>query len=90
VTSDPNPWAGLTAVVTDGVQRLTRLAALRAYTLGGSYASYEERLKGTLEPGRLVDAQVYDRDPLALDLSAWPALKPRTVLLGGRPVFGNL
>jgi predicted amidohydrolase YtcJ len=90
VTSDPNPWAGLAAVVTDGVQRLTRLAALRAYTLGGSYASYEERLKGTLEPGRLADAQVYDRDPLALDLSAWPALKPRTVLLGGRPVFGNL
>ena len=90
VTPDPNPWPGLGAVRTDREQGLTALAALRAYTSGGAFASHEERVKGTLEPGRLADIQVYDGDPLTLDPSRWPGLRPRLVLLGGRPVYGTL
>ena len=90
VTPDPNPWTGLAAVTTDSDQRLTRVSALRAYTSGGAYASHEERVKGTLEPGQLADLQLYERDPLAMDASEWPALRPSAVLLGGRTVFGRL
>jgi predicted amidohydrolase YtcJ len=90
VTPEPSPWAGLAAVTQDREQRLTRLVALRAYTVGGAFASYEERVKGTLEPGRLADIQVYSRDPLEMDASEWASLKPVLVLLGGRRVYGRL
>jgi predicted amidohydrolase YtcJ len=36
--------------------------ALRAYTSGAAYASFEEQLKGTLEKGKLADFVLIDRD----------------------------
>jgi hypothetical protein len=41
--------------------------ALRAYTVNGAYASFEERIKGTLAPGFLGDVTVFDTDLFALD-----------------------
>jgi predicted amidohydrolase YtcJ len=75
------------AAVTDPEQPLSVLQALRAYTVAGAWTSFEEASKGTLDPGRLADFQVYSRDPLELAPSAWPALRPRLVALAGRPVF---
>jgi len=89
VVPDPNPWAGLAAAVGDPVQPMTRLQALRAYTAGGAWTSFEERVKGTLDAGRLADFQVYDEDPLTLSPEKWTALRPRLVALAGRPVLGS-
>src|SRR6202163_4584788 len=50
VSTDPNPWPGIRAAVEDQVNGVGMLAALRAYTVGGAYASFEEGSKGTLEP----------------------------------------
>jgi hypothetical protein len=44
-------------------QRLTVEEALRCYTLGGAYASFEEGLKGSLAPGKLADLVVLSADP---------------------------
>ena len=71
-------------------QPLTPLQALRAYTAGGAWTSFEERVKGTLEVGRVADLQVYPVDPLELPPEEWPALRPRLVALAGRPVSGSL
>ena len=90
VTPDPNPWPGIHAAVDDQTNGISMLAALRAYTAAGAYASFEETVKGTLEPGMLADLQVYDRDPLGEPPSTWERLRPRAVLLGGVPVFGSL
>ncbi len=89
VVADPNPWAGLAAAVADPEQPLTPLQALRAYTAGGAWTSFEEGVKGTLEGGRLADFQVYAVDPLELPASEWPALRPRLVAVAGRPVSGS-
>ncbi|HVD00600.1 MAG TPA: amidohydrolase [Candidatus Dormibacteraeota bacterium] len=89
VTPEPNPWHGLAAAVTDPLQPLTPLKALRAYTFEGAWTSYEERIKGTLEEGRAADFQVYGVDPLAQPPKSWPALRPRLVALAGRPVWGS-
>jgi predicted amidohydrolase YtcJ len=43
-------------------QKVTVEDALRAYTSGGAYASYDERDKGTLERGKLADFVMIDRD----------------------------
>jgi predicted amidohydrolase YtcJ len=90
VSPDPNPWPGIQVAVDDQVNGISQLAALRAYTAGGAYASFEESVKGTLEPGMLADLQVYDRDPIAEPTSSRPALRPRAVLVGGVPVLGRL
>jgi predicted amidohydrolase YtcJ len=90
VSPDPNPWPGIQVAVDDQVNGISQLAALRAYTAGGAYASFEESVKGTLEPGMLADLQVYDRDPIAEPTSSPPALRPRAVLVGGVPVLGRL
>jgi predicted amidohydrolase YtcJ len=47
-------------------QRMTREEALRSYTLSNAYAAFEEKLKGSLEPGRLADITVLSRDILTI------------------------
>jgi len=90
VTPDPNPWAGIRAAVEDEINGISVLDALRAYTEGGAYASFEEAVKGTLERGMLADLQVYAADPLAGSQSDWDGLRPQAVLLGGVLVSGSL
>ena len=74
----------------DQVNGISLLAALRAYTAGGAYASFEESEKGTLEPGMLADLQVYDRDPIEEPAASRPGLRPSAVFLGGVRVLGKL
>ncbi|HEY0830268.1 MAG TPA: amidohydrolase [Candidatus Dormibacteraeota bacterium] len=90
VSPDPNPWPGIRVAVEDQVSGISLLAALRAYTSAGAYASFEEGIKGTLEPGMLADLQVYRGDPLVDEGVRWEDLRPRAVLLGGVRVFGSL
>ena len=90
VSPDPNPWPGIQVAVDDQVSGITLLAALKAYTAAGAYASFEESIKGTLEPGMLADLQVYDGDPVAEPALSRPALRPKAVFLGGVPVFGRI
>jgi len=88
VSPDPNPWPGIRVAVDDPVNGISLLAALRAYTSAGAYASFEEHVKGTLEVGMLADLQVYRGDPLEDDDVKWEELRPRAVLLGGARVYG--
>jgi hypothetical protein len=37
--------------------------AIRMFALGGPYASFEETVKGSLQPGKMADFVVLDRDP---------------------------
>ena len=41
--------------------------ALRAMTVGGAYMSWEEKIKGTLEPGMLADVVLLDRSLVGID-----------------------
>ena len=90
VSPDPNPWPGIRTAVDDQVNGVGLLVALRAYTSGGAYASFEENEKGTLEPGMLADFQVYAGDPLNDAGTRWDELRPGAVFLGGVRVFGSV
>lgn len=90
VVQDPNPWPGIRAAVEDRINGINELAALRAYTSTGAYTSFEESVKGTLDPGMLADLQIYGEDPLAVGRDKWDRLRPIAVLLGGVPVFGSV
>lgn len=68
-------------------ERLTRLEALRGYTIKGAWLTREEELKGTLEPGKLADMIVLADDPLTVAESDLPDLEVMQTYLGGRLVF---
>ena len=47
-------------------ERLTVAEALQLYTRNGAYIGFEENQKGSLEPGKLADFIVIDRDVLTV------------------------
>ncbi|MBM4432023.1 MAG: amidohydrolase family protein [Chloroflexi bacterium] len=53
----PGPRDPSNRVIGDE-QRLTIQEALRAHTLGAAYAAHEEKVKGSLEVGKLADVVV--------------------------------
>ncbi|MGD0805093.1 MAG: amidohydrolase [Candidatus Bathyarchaeia archaeon] len=53
-------WSALNHGIKDARIKLTE--AIKCYTLNGAYASFEEDLKGSIEPGKLADVTVIDRD----------------------------
>ena len=94
-----NPLTGLYAAVTrqtvegtpeDGwfpEQRLSLAEALRAYTWGGAYASFEDGAKGTLEPGKLADTAVLDTDLFRAPPRRWLEARVDLTMIGGRIVY---
>ena len=46
-------------------QKVTVAEAIEAYTLTSAYAAFQEKDKGSLEPGKLADFVVLSRDILA-------------------------
>jgi len=72
---DVDPIASFHATVTRGLadgttfypdQRLTRLEALRSYTLDAAYAAFEDGRLGSLVPGKLADVVVLSQDILTV------------------------
>ena len=43
------------------------MEAIRCYTLNAAYASHEESIKGSIEPGKLADIIVLSGDILEID-----------------------
>lgn len=68
-------------------QRITVEEAIRCSTVNGAYASFEENIKGTLEPGQLADLVVWDQDLMTIDPATFMSVKPERTMLGGRWVF---
>jgi predicted amidohydrolase YtcJ len=95
----PTPLEGIYAAVTRRTlddrnpggwvpaQRITVEEALRAYTSGGAYASFEEGAKGTLERGKLADFAIVDRDLTRTAPETIRDAKVTMTVVGGRVVF---
>jgi predicted amidohydrolase YtcJ len=68
-------------------QKITVAEALRAYTWGSAYASFEEKLKGTIEPGKLADLAVLSRDILTIDPVEIEKVKVALTVVDGKIVY---
>jgi predicted amidohydrolase YtcJ len=82
-----DPWAGVVAAVLRHWredQRLTVEQALHATCLAPTWLSHDERVRGTLVPGRLADLVVLDRDPFAVDGEELAAVSVVATMVGGR------
>jgi len=68
-------------------QRITIQEAIRVGTLNGAYASFEEKIKGSITAGKLADLVVLGRDPLKEPAASLVTIPVERTMLGGRWSF---
>ena len=91
-----NPFVGLYVMVTrkdprgrvyGADQALTREQALRLYTNAGPYYTYEEKKKGSIEPGKFADMVVLSADYLSVPEEQIKEIKPLQTIVDGKVVY---
>jgi predicted amidohydrolase YtcJ len=94
-----NPWLMMSymstaknnaGVVINGDQAITRLEALRMYTLGSAYLSWDDAQLGSIEEGKLADLAVLTDDPLTVSDADFKRLQSVLTLQAGRIVHQTL
>ncbi len=64
-------------------QRMTRIEALRSYTISAAFAAFEDEFKGSVEVGKLGDIVVLDRDILTVPDDELAGAKVDMTIVGG-------
>jgi predicted amidohydrolase YtcJ len=89
--SDPMMWLQSQITRTDpkgnvwgANQRIKLGEAIRCGTLNGAYASFEEEIKGSLNPGKVADLVVLDQDPFKTEPSQLINIKVERTMVGGK------
>jgi len=68
-------------------QAISVMDAIRVYTINGAYLEGTEKEKGSLEPGKLADVVVLDRDILTIDPREIIETKVLMTIVGGEVVY---
>jgi len=86
-------WMVTRKTITAGTlgpdQRVSREEALRMYTMYSAHFSFEENIRGSIEPGKLADLVVLDRDYLTCPEDEIREMRPVATMLGGKFVYGT-
>jgi len=87
-------YASVTRRLSDGTvfypkQRMSRMEALRSYTINAAQAAFEEAIKGSLEPGKLADIVVLSQDILTCPAEDIRKAKVELTIIGGQIVFDH-
>jgi len=68
-------------------QRVTAEQAIRIWTLGGAYASFEDDIKGSIEVGKLADFVILSDDPTQVPADTIKDMRVEKTIVGGKVVF---
>jgi len=68
-------------------QLVSREEALRFYTQGSAWFTFDDDRRGTLEPGRLADLAVLDKDYLTVPAEELSSLTSLLTMVGGKVVY---
>jgi hypothetical protein len=68
-------------------QKVTVDEALRIATLNGAYASYEEKVKGSITAGKFADFVVLEKDPHQIEPGEIKDIKVARTVVGGLTVY---
>lgn len=95
---DVNPieclYSAVTRKNTDGKefypdQKMTRLEALKSYTINGAYASFEEDIKGTIEKGKYADLVVLSNNLLNCSDEEINSTKVLYTIINGKILYAK-
>lgn len=68
-------------------QRITVAEALHAYTVGSAYAEFQEKVKGSIEPGKLADLAVLSGDIFAMPPAEIRNVKVDMTIFDGKVIY---
>ena len=68
-------------------QRITVAQAVHAYTMGSAFAEHQEKVKGSIEPGKLADLVVLSDDIFTIAPEAIENTKVDMTIFDGRVVY---
>ena len=68
-------------------QKISRQEALRLATINNAYFTFEEDIKGSLEPGKLADFVILSDDIMTVPEEKILEIKPLATYVGGRKVY---
>ena len=68
-------------------QFVSREEALRFYTQGSAWFTFDDDRRGTLQPGRLADLAVLDKDYLTVPADELASLTSLLTMVGGKIVY---
>jgi hypothetical protein len=68
-------------------QRMSRMEALKSYTLDAAYAAFEEENRGSLKPGKYADITVISKDILKVPEDQIPTAKVSYTIVGGKVAY---
>jgi predicted amidohydrolase YtcJ len=85
-------WMAITRKTVDGAvlgpdQTITREQALRMWTLNGAWMTFDEKSKGSIEPGKLADLVVISEDYLRCPVDQIKDIEALLTVVGGQVVY---
>ncbi len=85
-------WTQVTRLTTAGKvmhpeQKITRAEALKTHTIWAAYLQFAEKERGSIEPGKLADMVVIDRDYLTCPEAEIKDIQPVMTVIDGRVVY---
>ena len=88
----PSYYASVSRKLADGKvffpdQRMSRMEALKSYTINGAYAAFEEDNRGSLKVGKYADITVLSKDILNVPEDEIPGAKVVYTIVGGKILY---
>jgi predicted amidohydrolase YtcJ len=85
-------WSLVDSKIDGGAQRgpqqvPTRVDALRAYTIGSAWFSFDENKRGSLEPGKVADLAVLSQDYMTVPADQVGSIESLLTMVGGKIVY---
>lgn len=68
-------------------EKMTREQALRSYTLDAAYGAFEEKIKGSIEVGKLADFTVFSQDLMTIPDDQVLSTQVDMTILGGKILY---
>jgi len=93
-----NPFLGMWVLITRTTERgtvicadeaISREEALRIYTINNAYGTFDENIKGSIEPGKLADMIVISADYLSCPVDSIRTIQVEKTILGGLVVYSK-
>lgn len=93
-----NPFLAMWSVITRTTEQnsvilpseaISREEALRMYTINNAHASFEESIKGSIEPGKLADVAILSDDFMDCPVDKIKDIKADVTIVGGKVVYSG-